>query len=44
MSCVKSIVIALFFFVLSSEFFAAQRDGLWQSHSPRQELSPEIPK
>ena len=42
MSCVKSIVIALFFFVFSCEFFAAQRDGLWQSHSPRQELSPKF--
>ena len=38
----KSVVIAVFFFVLSSEFFAAQSDGLWQSHSPRQELSPKF--
>ena len=42
MSFVKSTVIALFFFILSSEFFAAQRNGFWKSYSPRQELSPKF--
>ena len=38
----RPIFIAVFSFVLSSELFAAQPDGLWQSHSPRQEISPKF--
>ena len=38
----RTIFITVFSFVLSSELFAAQPDGLWQSHSPRQEVSPKF--
>ena len=38
----RPIFIAVFSFILSSELFAVQPNGLWQSHSPRQEISPKF--